>query len=38
MTFEMLKALFMIMQVCYNQDNCENCPLQEVCGKMPCEW
>ena len=38
MTFEMLKALFMIMQVCYSQDNCEKYPLQEVCGKMPCEW
>lgn len=38
MTAEVLKALLVIMQYCYAQDSCRNCPMRELCAKMPCEW
>ena len=38
MTLELLRAIITLIQFCYAQDDCRECPLREICGKMPCEW
>lgn len=38
MTIELLQALIIILKFCYEQKNCNKCPLRDLCGKMPCEW
>lgn len=38
MTLEVLKALVVILEFCMSQDPCKNCPMAQLCGKMPCEW
>lgn len=38
MTLEVLKALVVIADFCYKQNNCKTCPLKDLCAKMPCEW
>jgi hypothetical protein len=35
---DVFKALLTIVKFCYKQDNCKQCSLKEMCGKMPCEW
>lgn len=37
MTLELWQAFATIIRFCHEQANCENCPLREVCGKMPCD-
>ena len=37
MTLDLLKALFTIARFCEQQTNCEQCPMKEICGRMPCE-
>lgn len=38
MALDVFQALFTLVRFCENQDNCNNCPLKELCAKMPCEW
>lgn len=38
MTVEIMRALVMLADLCLEQNNCKDCPLRDVCGKMPCEW
>lgn len=38
MSVELLKALALILETCYDQDSCKECPLRQFCDKMPCEW
>lgn len=38
MTLELFAAIFTIRDYCLAQNNCANCPLKELCQKMPCEW
>lgn len=38
MELELLRALILIANVCYEQQNCKTCPMKEICGKIPCEW
>ena len=33
MSIELVKALLAIVRYCTNQNNCEECPLKEFCGK-----
>lgn len=35
---ELLEAISTIVNYCYDQDNCNRCPLKEICGKIPAEW
>lgn len=37
MPIEVLKAIITLVRFCMNQNSCSNCPMQEMCGKMPCE-
>ncbi len=37
MPLEVLKALLTLIRFCLEQDSCKNCPMREMCGKMPCE-
>ena len=37
MTLELLRALFIIARFCEKQQNCKECPMRDICGKMPCE-
>lgn len=34
---EVREALLTLVMHCIEQDNCSNCPMREMCGKMPCE-
>lgn len=39
MELELLRALILIANTCFLQNSCEeDCPMRELCGKMPCEW
>lgn len=38
MTYELLKALAVIIEYCLKQDNCETCAMRDFCSKMHCEW
>ena len=38
MELDLLKAILTILKSCESQKSCKNCPLRELCGKMPCEW
>lgn len=38
MTIDVLRALVTIFDFCYEQCNCNVCPLKDYCSKMPCEW
>jgi endonuclease III len=33
MSIELVKALLEIVRACTTQDNCEECPLKDFCGK-----
>ena len=33
MSIELVKALLVIVRHCASQDNCEECPLKDFCGK-----
>ena len=33
MSIELVKALLVIIRACAMQNNCEECPLKEFCGK-----
>lgn len=35
---EVFKALAVIAEFCYRQNNCRDCALKNICSKMPCEW
>lgn len=37
MPIEVLKAIVTIVKFCMKQHKCAECPLKELCGKMPCE-
>lgn len=37
MTLELLRALFTIVRFCEKQNNCKECPMREICGRMPCD-
>lgn len=38
MTLELLRALVTIAEFCLEQNNCNTCPMKDLCAKMPCEW
>lgn len=38
MTYELLKALAVIIEYCLKQDNCKVYVMRDFCSKMPCEW
>lgn len=38
MTEELEKALSTIIGICDSQDNCAGCPIEDICGLMPCDW
>lgn len=38
MELELLRALILIANTCFLQSSCEDYPMRELCGKMPCEW
>lgn len=38
MELELLRALILIANTCFLQNSYEDCPMRELCGKMPCEW
>ena len=33
MSMELVKALLVIVRACAARENCEECPLKELCGK-----
>ena len=33
MSIELVKALLVIARACAHQENCDQCPLKEFCGK-----
>ena len=35
---DLLKALLVITNYCINQNNCNQCQLKELCGKIIQEW
>lgn len=37
MELELLRALILIANTCFLQNSCEDCPMRELCGKMPCK-
>lgn len=38
MELELLRALILIANTCFLQNSCDERPMRELCGKMPCEW
>lgn len=38
MTIEVLRALVLLADFCYEQADCRTCPMRDYCRKMPCEW
>ena len=38
MTLELVSAIITFVRFCTEQKDCKECPLREICGKMPCEW
>lgn len=38
MTEELKQAVSVIISTCDGQENCVNCPLEDICGLMPCDW
>ena len=35
---ELLKALLILTNYCINKDNCKECVLQSMCGKIIQDW
>ena len=35
MELELLRALILIANTCFLQNSCEDCPMRELCDKMP---
>lgn len=38
MDLDLLRALILIANTCFLQNSCDECPMRELCGKLPCEW
>lgn len=38
MTVEVMRALVLLADLCFEYTNCKTCSLSAFCGKMPCEW
>lgn len=38
MPAEVLEALKVIVTYCLEQDSCKQCPMHDLCEKMPCEY
>lgn len=38
MPVNVLEALEIIFNFCIEQDSCPDCPMKDICEKMPCEW
>ena len=38
MDLELLRALVLIANTGFLHNSCDECPIRELCGKLPCEW
>lgn len=38
MAVELVKALLTVFRYCISCDNCEECPMKDMCGKPPQSW
>ena len=38
MLLDVMRAVLILYKFCLKQQNCKECPIRELCGKMPCEW
>ena len=38
MDIALIEALLYIAKFCVIQEDCSNCPIHDLCGKLPIEW